>query len=182
MLSKNQETQISKFLSFVLRHKPETISLHLDNEGWVNVLELLDKSKKEITFTFQDLEQVVENNNKKRFEFSSDKTKIRVQQGHSVEVNLNLPFVEPPSKLFHGTAKQFLNSIMASGLKPMNRHDVHLSTNADTASQVGSRHGKLVMLEINSHQMFLDGFKFQCTNNNVWLTQHVPVKYINVKN
>lgn len=82
MLSKNQETQISKFLSFVLRHKPETISLHLDNEGWVDVVELLDKSKKEITFTFQDLEQVVENNNKKRFEFSSDKTKIRAQQGN----------------------------------------------------------------------------------------------------
>jgi putative RNA 2'-phosphotransferase len=181
MLSREKEEKISKFLSFVLRHKPEEIGIELDDSGWVDVKVLLEKTPINYGLTLDNLKQVVENNKKQRFALSDDKKRIRANQGHSVEVALDLPFVEPPEILYHGTATRFLDSILNEGLKPMNRHDVHLSFDEKVASTVGMRHGKLVILEILAGDMFKAGFQFQCSKNNVWLTKEVPVKYIREK-
>lgn len=178
MLSREKEEKISKFLSYVLRHCPEDIGLELDENGWTSVHELIQKAKSKHVLTTEMIEFVVKNNKKQRFALSEDKKQIRANQGHTVEVNLGLEFVEPPEVLFHGTATRFLDSIMAEGLKAMSRHDVHLSFDRSVAITVGERHGKVVVLEILAKQMHEDGYKFQCSNNNVWLTKEVPVKYI----
>lgn len=178
MLSREKEEKISKFLSYVLRHCPEDIGLELDENGWVSVHELIEKAKSKHILTKDVIEFVVKNNKKQRFALSEDKRQIRANQGHTVEVNLDLAFVEPPEVLFHGTATRFLDSILAQGLKAMSRHDVHLSLNRAVATQVGERHGKVIVLEILAKQMYEDGYKFQCSTNNVWLTKEVPAKYI----
>lgn len=178
MLSKEKENQLSKYVSYILRHNPDEIGVQLDEQGWTNVQLFIEKSQSKYKFNLDDLKQVVRNNNKKRFEFSEDEKKIRAQQGHSVEVDLKLPNVEPPKELYHGTATRFLESIKKEGLKPMSRHDVHLSFNKTTAEKVGERHGKVIVLIIDTEKMYQEGFNFQCTANNVWLTQSVPTKYI----
>lgn len=178
MLSKEKENQLSKYVSYILRHNPDEIGVQLDEQGWTNVQLFIEKSQSKYNFNLDDLKQVVRNNNKKRFEFSEDEKKIRAQQGHSVEVDLKLPNVEPPKELYHGTATRFLESIKKEGLKPMSRHDVHLSFNKTTAEKVGERHGKVIVLIIDTEKMYQEGFNFQCTANNVWLTQSVPTKYI----
>ena len=165
-------------MSYILRHNPEEIGIKLDEQGWTNVIEFIQKSQSKYVFNLEDLKQVVENNNKKRFEFSQDGQKIRAQQGHTVEIDLKLPNVEPPKELYHGTATRFLESIKKEGLKPMSRHDVHLSFNKTTAEKVGERHGKVIVLIIDTEKMYKEGFDFQCTANNVWLTKEVPIKYI----
>ena len=166
----------SKFLSMVLRHKPEKANLKLDEAGWANVEELLSNT----AFDMKSLEEVVATNSKKRFEFNSDKTKIRARQGHSFNVKLGYDPKEPPEVLYHGTATRFVDSIMKDGLKPMGRHHVHLSGDTDTASQVGKRHGKLAILKVAAGKMSNDGAKFYLTENKVWLTDHVPVEYLEV--
>lgn len=178
MLSKEKENQLSKYVSYILRHNPEEIGIQLDEQGWTNVIEFIKKSQSKYVFNLEDLKQVVENNNKKRFEFSHDGQQIRAQQGHTVEIDLKLPNVEPPKELYHGTATRFLESIKKEGLKPMSRHDVHLSFNKTTAEKVGERHGKVIVLIIDTEKMYQEGFKFQCTANNVWLTKEVPIRYI----
>lgn len=178
MLSKEQENNLSKYVSYILRHNPDEIGVQLDEQGWTNVDLFIQKSQSKHQFNLEGLKQVVQNNNKKRFEFSEDGKKIRAQQGHSVEVDLKLPNVEPPKELYHGTATRFLESIKKDGLKPMSRHDVHLSFNKTTAEKVGERHGKVIVLIIDTEKMYQEGFNFQCTANNVWLTQNVPTKYI----
>ena len=178
MLSKESETNLSKFVSYILRHNPEEIDIKLDINGWVYVEEFINKSQTKFKFTFEDLKQVVNNNNKKRFVFSDDYKKIKAQQGHSVKVDLDLPFVQPPKELYHGTTTRFIDSIKVEGLKPMNRHDVHLSFNKEIAKKVGERHGKVLVLIVDSDQMYKDGYGFQCTANNVWLTKSVPTKYL----
>lgn len=178
MLTKDQETNLSKFVSYILRHNPDEIGISLNEQGWTNVEEFISKAQKKYKFTLEDLKQVVANNSKKRFQFSYDEQNIRAQQGHTVEVDLKLPDVKPPRELFHGTATRFLESIKTEGLKPMSRHDVHLSFNEKTAQKVGERHGKVIVLVIDTEKMFEDGFAFQCTANNVWLTKSVPTKYI----
>lgn len=178
MLSKEKENNLSKYVSYILRHNPDEIGVILDEQGWTSVVEFIEKSQSKYKFDLEDLKQVVKNNNKKRFEFSEDGKKIRARQGHSVEVDLQLPNVQPPKELYHGTASRFLNSIKKEGLKPMSRHDVHLSFNKTTAEKVGERHGKVVVLIIDTESMYKDGFQFQCTANNVWLTKAVPTKYI----
>lgn len=181
-MSPPEETRNSKFLSLVLRHKPEEIGLTLDGEGWAFVDELLTKSnQKGIPLTLDMLTKVVENSDKKRFAFSDDFTKIRANQGHSVEVDLKLDSTAPPAILYHGTAERNMASILEKGLLKQARHHVHLSSKRETAHTVGKRYGKPVILEINALEMHHQGYPFFISKNEVWLTDHVPAKFINVR-
>ena len=175
----NNKYKHSKFLSLVLRHKPSNANIKLDKNGWVNVDELL-KGLKEVNrdLSIKELKEIVSTNDKKRFEFNNDETKIRASQGHSVKVNLDLKSERPPMKLYHGTVDKLVDTILKEGLKKMNRHAVHLSEDIETATKVGSRRGKPVILEINSGHMNADKIKFYKSKNNVWLTDNVPAKYI----
>jgi putative RNA 2'-phosphotransferase len=170
---------VSKFLSFVLRHKPEAIGLSLDENGWANVDELLVLAAEHGTrFTREELVEVVSTNDKQRFAFNLDGKKIRANQGHSVEVELELTEKEPPAVLYHGTVGRFVEAIRAEGLKKMNRRHVHLSKDRETAEKVGERRGEAVILVVRSGEMFGEGFLFFMSENGVWLTDHVPEKYI----
>lgn len=176
---KPNNKKISKFLSLILRHKPAIIGLDLDENGWAETEDLLEKlAKNNKKIDLKTLEEVVANNNKKRFAFNADKTKIRASQGHSIDVKLGYTPVEPPETLFHGTATRFLESIQKQGLLKGNRHQVHLSKNIDTATNVGSRHGKVVVLKVKALEMHQAGFEFFVSENQVWLTDHVPVEYL----
>ena len=180
----NEKTakSVSKFLSLVLRHSPETIELKLDENGWPDVDELIEKcNKKRKTLNSELLDYVVENNDKKRFAFNEDKTKIRASQGHSISVELDLAETEPSEFLYHGTVAKFLENIKKEGLQKMSRQHVHLSKDSETAIKVGSRRGVAQILTVRSGEMFKDGFKFYLSENNVWLTDEVPAKYIEFK-
>jgi putative RNA 2'-phosphotransferase len=171
--------QISQFLSFVLRHQPEAIGLALDPEGWAPIDELLAKSEKAGTKLLrEDLLQVVESSDKKRFSISEDGQRIRAAQGHSVAVMLGLPSKEPPQVLYHGTAIKSVNAILSQGLTPQSRRQVHLSSDEATANRVGQRHGKPVVLKIEALDMHAKGFKFFQTDNGVWLTDQVPPEFL----
>ena len=171
--------KVSKSLSYVLRHRPDTVGLELGDGGWVDVEELIDAfqtaGKK---MSQQLLEDVVANNDKQRYEFSQDGKQIRARQGHSVDVDLGYQSATPPDVLYHGTATRNLESIFQGGLNKGNRHHVHMSTNKETMLNVAKRHGKPVLLSINTKQMLIDGFEFFLTGNDVWLTDHVPPDYI----
>ena len=169
--------KISKFLSFILRHNPESINLKLDSNGWANIDELILKSK-EIKLTRTLIDEVVNQNDKQRFIIEDDK--IRANQGHSINIDLNLKAITPPDILYHGTATRFLTSIMEKGLNKQKRQHVHLSKDMITAKKVGQRHGKVVILEINSKKMFENNFKFFVSENGVWLTDNVPIKFITI--
>lgn len=169
----------SKFLSLVLRHKPDEIGLQLDKHGWVRVDELLRKLKKaNRKLSRGELMQLVENNDKKRFTLSEDGLRIRAAQGHSVNVDLGLEPRCPPDELYHGTASANLDAIFSDGLNPGRRHQVHLSLDPDTAERVGQRHGKPVVLRVEAQRMLEDGFLFYCADNGVWLTDKVPAVYL----
>lgn len=147
---------ISKFLSFILRHKPESIGLDLDESGWANIDDLITRTNQFSELTAIDrklLFAVVNSNDKKRFSISEDGLRIRARQGHSIHVDLQLQQVIPPDRLYHGTATRFLRRILQEGLKPQNRHHVHLSTDIDAAAAIGKRHGKPAILSINSREM-----------------------------
>jgi putative RNA 2'-phosphotransferase len=174
-------TRISKFLSKVLRHDPGYLSLDLDDAGWVPVTKLLKAMKehrKAPETTLELLQEVVRDNNKKRFEFNTHGDKIRARQGHSVQVELGYEPIEPPECLFHGTAEKTLPAIRSGGLLKMNRHAVHLSKDHDTAYKVGMRHGKPVILQVEAQKMHNDGHKFFLTENDVWYTEHVPTDFL----
>jgi putative RNA 2'-phosphotransferase len=174
-----QENKLSKLLSLVLRHQPETIGIQLDHAGWVAVDELLrqlDAHGKAATREL--LERTVHNNDKQRFAFNDDKTRIRASQGHSVDVDLALAAVAPPDILFHGTASRFLASIEREGLKPGDRHHVHLSASVDVAISVGKRHGQPVVLIVDAAAMHAAGHDFFQSANGVWLTAAVPTQYL----
>ena len=171
--------KLSKFVSLVLRHQPEVIGLKLDENGWAEVdrfIELAKQNGKNISISV--LEEIVETNNKKRFAFNDDKSKIRANQGHSIEVNLDLPPQQPPVQLFHGTATKFIESIRQQGLISGSRQHVHMSSDEATAIAVGQRHGKPVVLKINALAMHQDGFVFFCSENSVWLTEFVLPQYL----
>ncbi len=171
----------SKFLSLVLRHKPQSIGLTLDAAGWAAIDELLEKSAQaNRPLSRHLLEEVVRTNDKSRFAISDDGSRIRANQGHSIEVDLGLAVIEPPAILYHGTALRFLDSILASGLDKRQRHHVHLSESTSTAIAVGSRYGIPVLLAIKAGQMFSDGQIFLQAHNNVWLTAEVPPQYLYV--
>ena len=181
--SKNMDNKkrnsASKFLSLVLRHKPDEIELVLDNEGWANVGVLLEKlNLNNLNISFEDLKEIVELNDKKRFAFSNDFSKIRANQGHSFEVDLKFKSVTPPDILYHGTAEKNITSILEKGILKRERNYVHLSTDIETASKVGIRYGKPVILEILAFEMHKNGYNFYLSENNVWLTDFVPIDYL----
>ncbi|MBB6371255.1 RNA 2'-phosphotransferase [Chryseobacterium shigense] len=174
-----ENKRISKFLSLILRHQPEIIQLKLDENGWADVSELIAKSAKgRMHFTFKDLEEVVETNNKKRFAFNDDKTKIRASQGHSIDVDLALKAIQPPDFLYHGTAESNISSILEKGIEKRARQHVHLSADKETATKVGMRHGRPFILTIRTKEMHEDGIPFYLSANGVWLADFVDAKYI----
>lgn len=175
-----KQTSISKFLSLILRHKPETIGLTLDAEGWAEIADLLTRANAHGKSISQDyLHQIVRECNKQRFTLSADGTRIRAAQGHSAkEVAISYTPTTPPAILFHGTASRFLDSIKQQGLLPGSRHYVHLSQDEVTAQQVGGRHGKAVILIVQAANMHAAGHEFYLAENGVWLTATVPVAFL----
>jgi putative RNA 2'-phosphotransferase len=172
-------TRKSKFLSLVLRHQPDKAGLSLDEAGWVAVSELLDGCRRAgHAITPDQLREIVRTSDKQRFALSDDGLRIRANQGHSVEVELGYEPAAPPEVLYHGTADRFADSIRAQGLVKGNRHHVHLSERIDTASAVGQRHGKLLLLHVRSGDMHRAGISFYKTPNGVWLTDSVPTEFL----
>ncbi|MES2513134.1 MAG: RNA 2'-phosphotransferase [Bacteroidota bacterium] len=170
---------ISKFLSLILRHKPEEIGITMDANGWVSVDELIEKCRQKNTvFDFDILDEIVISSDKQRFAFSDDYSKIRANQGHTVNVDLEFEPTEPTGFLYHGTVEKFIGSIRSKGLQKMQRLHVHLSKDLETAVKVGSRRGKPIILKINASQMHTDGHVFYLSKNGVWLCEEVPAKYI----
>lgn len=173
------DVKTSKFLSLVLRHTPEKIGLTLDPQGWVPVADLLaHMATAGHPLTEAQLHAIVAASDKQRFTLSADRQRIRAAQGHSVKVELGLPPVEPPAQLFHGTAQQNLDVILREGLRPGKRQQVHLSLDHDTATKVGQRHGKPVVLNVDSKAMQDAGHLFYRADNGVWLTDQVPPEFL----
>lgn len=176
--------RISKFISMILRHRPEVIGITLDEHGWANVNELIkgiNETGEEVEFSKATLETIVKTDKKQRYSFSQDRTLIRANQGHSIPVDVELEKKEPPKVLYHGTGSRFVKSIQEQGLLPMERLYVHLSTDVETATNVGKRHGTPVIFQVNAEQMQKDGYDFFQSVNGVWLTKEVPAKYLELE-
>jgi putative RNA 2'-phosphotransferase len=181
MKSTNDLTSISKFLSLVLRHKPEQIGLKLDGAGWARIDELLRQAGAAgCVISRVDVEQVVSTSDKQRFRISDDGLSIRANQGHSIQVDLDLQPLNPPMVLYHGTAARFLESILRTGLQRRQRRHVHLSEDPAVALSVGKRHGSPVLLRIDAMTMATRGHRFYRSANGVWLVEHVDVNFIEV--
>ncbi|MET4105018.1 RNA 2'-phosphotransferase [Hymenobacter sp. UYP22] len=178
-----QNIDLSKLLSYALRHNPTELGLTLDAQGWVPVTELLTALQaRDTSISAQQLQAVVASNDKKRFAFSEDGRLLRASQGHSVEVDLGLTPVPPPETLYHGTATRFLNGILFEGLRPGSRQHVHLSPDQPTADAVGRRHGKPVILLVKAGELHRAGGQFFLSANGVWLTAAVPPQYVALEN
>ena len=173
-MTKKYKTEVSKYLSYVLRHAPETIGLSVDPHGWADIDELVAKSNPPITR--DQIEAAVEHNEKQRFMIEGNS--IRANQGHSIPVQVPMIEVVPPEFLYHGTAARHLEVIREDGIKTMKRNHVHLSKDQETAYEVGSRHGTPAVLVIEAHKMHLAGTKFWLSSNGVYLTGFVPPIYI----
>jgi putative RNA 2'-phosphotransferase len=171
--------RLSKFLSFVLRHRPDAVGIELDAQGWVEIEVLVQRCREQgRALSREQIEEVVATNNKRRFAISEDGLRIRASQGHSIEIDLGYAPAEPPELLFHGTVAAALGAIRAGGLERMKRHHVHLSPDVATARAVGARRGRPVILRIAAAQMARDGHLFFLSANGVWLTERVPPEYI----
>lgn len=178
-MTSKEDMRISKFMSLILRHKPEEIELKLDEYGYIKTSDLMNGlNRKGYKVTILDIERIVDEDNKQRYSFNHDKSKIKANQGHSIKVNLELQSKEPPKVLYHGTATRFSECICKEGIKKQSRQYVHLSADVETAEKVGKRHGELVVFKIDSAQMYKDGYKFFLSENKVWLTDYVPIKYL----
>lgn len=178
-MSPKETDRLSRLLSLVLRHEPEKLGLTLDEAGWTSTDALLEAlARHGRSATFDNLRHVVETNDKKRFAFNEDLTRIRANQGHSIEVALGYEPTTPPEILLHGTAPQFLASIRSDGLRKGQRHDVHLSASLETAQKVGQRRGNAVILKVRAGDMHRAGHAFQLSANGVWLTDFVPPEFI----
>nr|BFD83895.1 RNA 2'-phosphotransferase [Streptomyces sp. Xyl84] len=176
-MDERRTVKVSKYLSRHLRHQPGRIELTLDEAGWTGIDALLAAaSAHRFRITREELDHVVATNDKRRFEIRGDR--IRASQGHSVDVDLGLPPATPPPYLWHGTVARSLGAIRAEGLRPMNRHDVHLSADRETATRVGARRGRPVVLSVDAGAMHRDGHVFRVSANGVWLTQAVPPRYL----
>jgi len=173
--------EVSKFISLILRHKPETIGISLDEHGWANVDELLAGIQKSFDITPEMLDDIVRTDSKQRYAFNEDKSLIRANQGHSIPVDVELEEKEPPEFLWHGTGKKYVDSIDKQGLIPKSRLYVHLSVDDETAKKVGKRHGEPILYHVKAKQMYNDGYKFYLSVNGVWLTAEVPLKYLEKK-
>lgn len=170
--------ETSKFIALILRHKPETIGITLDEHGWANVDELIEGVNMTYPLTMEELEEIVRTDEKQRYSFNDDKTLIRANQGHSIPVDVELKEVHPPKYLYHGTGEKYVPSIDIQGLIPKSRLYVHLSGDIETAVKVGSRHGKPVVYRVSAEQMVEAGMLFYKSVNGVWLTKHVPARYL----
>ena len=177
-MTPNKYKETSKYISLILRHKPEVIGITLDEHGWANVDELIEGVSRTHPLDMAALELIVAEDEKQRYSFNEDKTLIRANQGHSIPADVELEEKEPPEVLYHGTGEKFVSSIDRQGLIPKSRLYVHLSRDEETAVKVGSRHGKPVIYTVKSGEMYRDGYKFFCSVNGVWLTKEVPVKYL----
>lgn len=177
-MTPNKYKETSKYISLILRHKPEVIGITLDEHGWANVDELIEGVSRTHPLDMAALELIVAEDEKQRYSFNEDKTLIRANQGHSIPVDVELDEKEPPEVLYHGTGEKYVSSIDRQGLIPKSRLYVHLSRDEETAVKVGTRHGKPVIYKVKSGEMYRDGYKFFCSVNGVWLTREVPVKYL----
>lgn len=170
--------KIGKFIALILRHKPETIGITLDEHGWADVNELIHGIQKSYEFDMACLEEIVANDLKQRYSFNEDKTLIRANQGHSISVEVDLKKEMPPQFLYHGTAVKYESTIDEQGLNPKSRLYVHLSKDIDTAKNVGKRHGKPIVYKILAEKMYTSGYEFFLSQNGIWLTKHVPVEFL----
>lgn len=177
-MEKERLTNLGRYMCLILRHKPETIGISLDEHGWAAVDELIEEIAKNNEFNREILELIVSTDNKQRYSFNEDKTLIRANQGHSIPVDVELDEVEPPDILFHGSAQKFEQAIDMEGLKHKSRLYVHLSKDEETALNVGRRHGKPVIYMVDAKKMYEEGYKFYLSKNGVWLTKEVPLKYL----
>lgn len=162
----------------ILRHKPEVIGITLDRHGWADVAALIEGVNKTHPLDMETLEQIVAEDEKQRYSFNEDKTRIRANQGHSVPVDVELEEKEPPEILYHGTGEKYVDSIRQQGLIPKSRLYVHLSSDIPTAVSVGKRHGTPIVYQVKSRDMYKDGYRFFLSVNGVWLTKEVPVCYL----
>lgn len=179
MMTDKENTRISKFLSLVLRHRPETIGIELDENGWTDVKMLIDRmNQKDFSITVDILQLIVATNPKKRFALNERGDMIRANQGHSIEVDLGYIVQHPPAILYHGTGEKSVSRIQKEGLVKMDRHHVHLSADIETAMKVGQRHGKPFVFQVLAEKMFLENFAFYLSDNGVWLTDSVPVDFL----
>lgn len=178
--TQKQQVKTSKFISRILRHSPEIIDITLDEHGWADTRKLIAgiNATGRHSITMPILEKIVREDEKQRYSFNADKSKIRANQGHSIAVDLELAPKVPPDMLYHGTGMKSVSSISWQGLRPMSRQYVHLSKDIDTAVKVGRRHGTCVVYKIDTAQMVRDGYIFFESVNHVWLTKCVPVKYL----
>lgn len=174
MKTEKELKRIGKYITLLLRHKPEKEHLDMDKNGYVDVSQLITRLK----ITDEELSEIVDTDNKTRFSYSVSKKKIRCNQGHSIDVDVELDVVQPPDVLYHGTAWKSVQSIFKSGIDKRERLHVHLSADLETAEKVGKRHGKLFVFRIDTKQMFEDGIKFYLSANKVWLTDFINTKYI----
>ena len=171
-------TKASKYIALILRHKPETIGIALDKHGWANVNELIKGVSKKYPIDMDILEEIVRTDEKQRYSFNEDKTLIRANQGHSIQVDVELEEVEPPVYLYHGTGEKYAESIDQNGLIPKSRLYVHLSKDVETAINVGKRHGNPVIYLVDSKKMYQEGYKFYRSTNGVWLVNNAPPEYL----
>ena len=171
-------TKLGKFLALILRHKPEVIGIKLDEHGWANVSELIEGINKQQDFNMKILEEIVRTDEKQRYSFNEDKTLIRANQGHSINVDVELEEKEPPDYLYHGTGKKYVDSISKNGIISKSRLYVHLSSDYETAINVGKRHGDPRVYRVRTRDMYKDGYKFYLSKNGVWLTKEVPLIYL----
>ncbi|UXI67262.1 RNA 2'-phosphotransferase [Tahibacter amnicola] len=178
-MSAKDDIRVSKFLSYVLRHAPESIGLALDREGWsaIDVL-VVQACVHGMPVTRDQVLRVVATSDKQRFSISPDGLRIRAAQGHSVPVDLGLPPLPPPVVLYHGTAVHFAEAIRREGLTPRSRRQVHLSCDKETARRVGERHGTPLVLVVDCQRMHAEGYVFFRADNGVWLTDRVPPRFL----
>ena len=168
----------SKYISLILRHKPEVIGITLDDHGWADTQALIEGVNRTHPLTMELLEEIVRTDEKQRYSFNADKSRIRANQGHSIPIDADLAETEPPETLYHGTGEKSVASIEREGLRPMSRLYVHLSPDTETARSVGSRHGKPVIYIVLAGEMHRSGYRFYRSANGVWLTKEVPARFL----
>ena len=181
MSSKEAHVEASRFLAFVLRHKPEAAGISLDEHGWAVVDELVAGISKQRSFSMQMLEEIVATDAKNRYSFNEDHTLVRANQGHSIPVDVSLEAVDPPAVLYHGTATKYIDAIRVEGLISKSRLYVHLSPDIETATKVGRRHGEPVVFKVDAKTMADHGITFLLSANGVWLTKEVPPEYLSIE-
>ena len=176
---KDENVKLGRFISYILRHHPEAVNLELDEKGWADMEELINKiNLSGSAIDFAKLDEIVKTNDKKRYEFSDDYKKIRACQGHSINVDLNLKPVKPPQYLYHGTTLKNIDIIKKEGLRKISRQYVHLSVDYETAYNVGKRHGKPYIIKVKAGKMHDDGHVFYLSKNKVWLSEDINSEYL----